>query len=138
MKGSWRSWELQFSPNDMENCACEVLPTAVDITQPAFSWLTEIEVVAQKPFLSLRRCNRCGQKWQVDLVDKYQTCLAIKVDTSVEWDSFDDKPQRVEYLVNSRGGISDEKCVIQDCKNLALRSLAYCPIHAFDYAGLRE
>ncbi len=112
--------------------------SAVDLRLQSSSWQNEFDLVAQRPFLFLRGCGKCGQLWQFDLIDKYQTCLAIKIDTNVDWPTFDDKPVRLEYLIRSRGGVSDEECVMQGCKDFALYTLAYCPAHAFEYAGLRE
>lgn len=122
----------------MKSCSCEDLPSAVDIGKGTFSWPDGFVQLAEKPFLTLRQCRSCGQLWQFDLIDKLQTCLAIKVETVSNWGFFEDKRFRIEHLVRSRGGLSAETCVMQNCPNRALRTLAYCPDHAYEYAGLRE
>ncbi|HSU24971.1 MAG TPA: hypothetical protein VLI65_03215, partial [Pyrinomonadaceae bacterium] len=64
--------------------------------------------------------------------------LGIKIATAFGWKDYDDTPIRLQFFVNSRGGLSDEICIMQGCKNNALLTLAYCPGHAYFYVGLRE
>ncbi|HXG85812.1 MAG TPA: hypothetical protein VNI84_17465 [Pyrinomonadaceae bacterium] len=87
--------------------------------------------------MKLNKCCICWQHWQIDVWDKYQTNCALKIDKPKNWQSFDDEPDRLKLLVETRGGLSEEKCVKQGCTNDALKSLAYCPIHAYKI-GFRE
>jgi hypothetical protein len=114
------------------------LPSAVNIERLPGEWLDKLKKIDERPFLTLKRCGVCGQLWQLDLIDKLQTNLAIKFDNGCDWHEFDDTPFRIPYLIDSRGGVGDRTCIVQDCRNLALQRLAYCPGHAYDYVGLRE
>jgi len=71
MRDSWTSWGLKSSTNKMDSCSCEMLASVVDIRRQFSSWQNEFEPVGQRPFLFLRRCGKCGQLWQFDLIDKY-------------------------------------------------------------------
>ena len=122
----------------MAQCTCEILPSTVDLEKEHSSWSREFVQIAEKPFLTLQECRLCGQLWQFDQIDKLQTSIAIKVGPSADWESFSDEPFRKEHLARSRGGLSAEMCVLKGCTNRALRTLAYCLDHAYEYAGLRE
>ncbi|MDQ6786373.1 MAG: hypothetical protein M3033_06085 [Acidobacteriota bacterium] len=73
----------------------------------------------------------------MDKWDKLQTICAIKINFPKDWQNYDDKPDRVELLMNSRGGLSEAECIKANCQNKALKSLAYCLKHSYEI-GLRE
>jgi hypothetical protein len=85
----------------------------------------------------LHKCSVCGQHWQVDVWDKYSEGLAIKIDKPEQWKDYDDESDRLSYLIESRGGVTDKQCQWQNCNENALQGLAYCPYHAYHKAGLR-
>jgi hypothetical protein len=89
-------------------------------------------------WVTLKQCPSCGQHWQLDEWDKYQTGLAIKIETPENWKTYDDTNVRVDFLIQNRGGFSDELCMWQGCSNKALKGLAYCPMCAFKKSGIRE
>jgi hypothetical protein len=89
-------------------------------------------------WLQLFHCPACGQYWQLDVWDKFQVGLAIKITEPSAWETFDDKPMRVAYLIQSRGGLSTERCGWHGCGAACLRGLVFCPTHAYDRMGLRE
>lgn len=121
------------------NCSCKQLPHVFNIEKFDDLSTDRLEAIEKSDnnWLTLYRCPYCNQYWQIDLIDKYQINLAIKINDPNLWKHFDDKPIRQQYLVDSYGGVSNEICVKLDCKNKALRSLAYCPEHAWEI-GLRE
>jgi hypothetical protein len=85
----------------------------------------------------LWRCPMCCQHWQLDIWDKLQTSLAIKVAEPDRWQTFDDIPARLDFLIRSRGGLSDARCVWRGCGASCLKQSAYCPTHAFEVTGAR-
>jgi hypothetical protein len=119
-------------------CDCLTLPTAVNLESAMSERLNHLDKIDEKPFLSLHKCRGCGQLWQLDQIDRLQTNLAIKLQNVYDWNDFDDTTARVQFLIDSRGGLSDKTCIKHSCSNLALRTLAYCPEHAYFYAGLRQ
>ena len=122
------------------NCECNQLPRIFNVETYPNRLMAHLELIDKKDggWLSLYKCSVCAQYWQVDLIDWLQVNCAIRIDNPAEWHDFDDKPVRVQYLIDSRGGLSEEGCVMAGCKNRALQSLAYCPKHAYEDVGLRE
>jgi hypothetical protein len=120
------------------DCECKRLPNIFN-TERIFNGLkNRVKIVDIKNnWIKLGRCSVCGQFWQLDEWDKYQTICAIKINDPANWQTFDDEPDRVQLLINSRGGLSDKECVKANCRDTALKSLAYCPKHAYEI-GLRE
>ena len=124
--------------NSNAKCDCLSLPAAISLWRITSGWLDHLEKIDQLTWFTLQKCRVCGQLWQLDLIDRLQTNLAIKVENSYDWIKFDDTPARIHYPIYSRSGLSKETCILQSCNNFALRTLAYCPHHAYFYAGLRE
>ena len=120
-------------------CECKQLPRIFNYEQYPNNLKERLVEVSAKDgnWVKLSKCRACGQYWQTDVWDKYQTNCALKIDAPESWQSLDDKPFRLQLLVETRGGLSEENCVMAGCGNKALKSLAYCPEHAFRI-GLRE
>jgi hypothetical protein len=121
------------------NCECDQLPPIFNIERYASRFQDRLEIIDFKSeaWVKLGKCQICGQCWQLDEWDRYLTICAIKIDAPDSWQSYDDKPDRIRLLKDSRGGLSDEECIKANCGNKALKSLAYCPGHALEI-GLRE
>ena len=122
------------------NCQCTQLPRIFNVETFPNRLSASLDLVAQKDsgWRKLYKCSACDQHWQLDLVDRLQVNCAIKIDNPNEWHSFDDKPVRMQYVFDVRGGHSADDCIVADCPNKALKSLAYCLEHAYDHAGVRE
>jgi hypothetical protein len=118
-------------------CNCASLPDFFrrDTSKPLGS---SLKLVQEHDWLQLFRCQTCGQYWQLDVPDKLQVNLAIKIAEPRFWDTFDDKTVRLAFLTQSRGGLSGERCKWQECGAASLRGLAFCPTHAYERMGLRE
>jgi hypothetical protein len=80
-------------------------------------------------FRILVRCNECGQHWQLDGQERYGVTLAIRILDADAWDAHNDHSARMTYSVNSRGGLSDEKCKEPDCPSRCVRGLERCAHH---------
>ncbi len=121
------------------SCACADMPRSVKVDEAA-PHLRGFPLVDSKlqEWMTLVRCPDCGQHWQLDEWDKLQVILAIKVASPDEWLHWDDKECRVEYLVQSRGGLGDQACGWQGCTNEALKDMAFCPRCAYEKLGLRS
>lgn len=86
-------------------------------------------------WISVARCNDCGQIWRVDKSDGRSVDLAIKVASLDGWRDEDDRAARLEYLKRSYGGDDVAKCIWAGCQNRALETLAMCAEHAYDRMG---
>ena len=120
-------------------CECEQLPQIFNYERYPNSLKSRLVKVDAKAgnWLELFQCRVCVQHWQLDVQDKYQTNCAIKIDAPETWHSFNDESLRMQLLVESRGGFSEENCKMANCQNKALKSLAFCQFHAYGI-GLRE
>ena len=121
------------------HCECEQLPQIFNYERYPNNLNDRLVEVDAKDgnWLELSKCRVCGQHWQVDVRDKYQTNCALKIDAPESWQSFDDKHFRLQLLVETHGGFSQEQCKMSECQNKALKSLAFCQFHAYKI-GLRE
>jgi uncharacterized Zn-finger protein len=132
----------------LRHCNCEQRPAATSLYDFPEAWVNSLQVLAKTPQgrRRLLRCPYCGQRWQLDPDPKNYSpssalrgaprdkwpCLALKVPSDTDWDHFDERPARIAYLIESRGGISSERCRWRDCTKLALHESAYCPEHTYD------
>lgn len=122
----------------MRECSCANLPKLVSGTDENLP-VQGLEQVAVDParWRTLYKCLCCGQHGQADVWDKYQTGLCIKVHDPGGWTEFEDQPLRLQFLIQSRGGLSSETCCWKGCESRALEGLAFCPEHAYWEMGLR-
>ena len=120
-------------------CNCKNFPKYFksDSSDPYFKNFNRVDW-KNDAWVQLVSCPNCNQLWQLDEWDKYQLGLAIKIDVKEEWKSYNDKQIRIEFLIQSRGGLSTDNCAWQGCTNKALKGLAYCPQCAYEKLKLRE
>jgi hypothetical protein len=118
------------------SCPCSKLPSLVkvDADQKLMMRLAEL---ATGNWVRLCRCRRCGQLWRVDEWDKYQIQFAVKIADSSGWQEFDSEPLRKQFLVESRGGVTEESCNWAGCEKHRLKGVAYCVDHLYA-TGTRE
>src|SRR5215204_6582002 len=109
------------------SCECFRLPDIVKLDEHlAISRFDEFET---DDWVRLVGCPRCGQLWSVDGSDGRTRTFAIKMPRREGWREFDTTPFRRQYLVQSRGGLTDEKCIWQGCEHRRVRGVAYCADH---------
>lgn len=120
-------------------CNCDKLPKFIkaDTSDSYFMQFNQIDW-KDDAWVHLVKCSDCSQHWQIDEWDKYQTGLAIKIEKPERWKTYNDKKVRIEFLVQNRGGLSDELCAWQRCNNKSLKGLVYCPTCAYEKIGIRE
>ena len=111
-------------------CNCADLPWVFGLfdVESAFGHL---ELVAEKNdgMQTLYRCKVCSRSWQLDDQDT-EIRLAMRILHPDEWITYDDKSIRMAFLVNTRGGQSEENCTWSDCKLKSLSGMLYCAFHA--------
>jgi len=112
-------------------CNCAELPDMFGLNNIE-SAFRHLELLAEKEDGSrtLYRCQVCSRHWQLDDWDIIKSRLAIRIDHPQQWIDFDDKSIRMTFLVNSRGGLSEEKCTWPGCESWRVSGLLYCAFHA--------
>lgn len=85
----------------------------------------------------IKKCNLCGQHWQVDEADRSRNGWALRIDPPQSWENFDEAAVLAPQLLKIYGGNSSETCAQYPCKAKAMKELAFCPSHAVE-RGIRE
>jgi hypothetical protein len=117
-------------------CECSQLPEIVRLgDHPNIE--QKAEQLETGDWVRLVRCLICGQLWSVDEWDKYQRQFAIKIPQQDGWRQYDTTPSRVDFLIQSRGGLTDELCIWTNCKSRRVRGVVYCAKHLFK-TGARD
>jgi hypothetical protein len=94
-----------------------------------------LRLLKEKPDGRLFVCPECDTCWHVDHMQRGP--LAIKIQEPFGWESFDDRPLRLKYMVRFHGGYGEEQCRWRGCGNKVLKGMALCAHHAFpEFGGL--
>ena len=118
------------------SCLCFKLPKLVKV-DGRFDLLKQLEKIDTGNWVNLFRCNKCGQHWRIDECDKYQIQFAVKINNPIHWQEFDTTPLQKQFLIESRGGITNEQCIWQGCFRHCVKGVDYCIDHLFQ-TGARE
>ncbi len=116
-------------------CKCSQLPDIVKLDN--HPEIGRFELLETGNWVRLFRCPCCDQLWSVDEFDKLQTQFAVKIPERDGWREFDTTLLRRDYLIRSRGGLTDEKCIRQGCDQPRVRGVVYCAEHLYQ-TGARE
>ncbi|MGY6217382.1 hypothetical protein ACW73L_19685 [Methylolobus aquaticus] len=117
-------------------CQCSTLPEALYLDDYPPGFRETLTLIATGDWVELYR-SQCGQMWRIDGYDKLRTQLAIKIREMHGWEQIDSKPLVLDLLTRSHGGCSDTRCLMADCRDLALKGLAFCAEHLYA-AGVRR
>ncbi len=114
-------------------CECSIHDDYVALTQGVGAFVAQFETVStdSQKWAKLYRCLNCNQHWQIDggaEIDR-RTPLAIKIPDHDSWQTFNDRPIRRQYFIDSRGGLTDEICHWEHCSNKCVNGIVFCPEH---------
>ena len=98
---------------------------------------SEFELIDRKDWYKLYRNKKDNLYWRLDEWDKYQEQYFVRLESTENWSTYDDKELRIELLKLHRG-TTDKKCTWKGCKNKALIDLAICEFHAYTEMGIRK
>jgi hypothetical protein len=119
-------------------CECSKLPQVV-VESPqdldGFNRLLKrIEKIESGKGNYLARCRDCKQLWRITDSsgdDRRYFESAVKINDSVNWQTFNASPLFKERAIKKRGGLTNEKCIWQGCENRRVKGVAYCIDHLF-------
>ena len=118
------------------SCLCEKLPRMLKVEDyPDFE--RRLKQLDMANWTRLFRCNICEQLWAIDEWEKYQWQFAFKVESSEGWQKVDFTDLRKQHLIQSRGGLTNEKCIWAGCEGHRVKGVAYCADHLYK-TGARE
>jgi hypothetical protein len=98
---------------------------------------SDFELIDRKDWYRLYRNKKDNSYWRLDKWDKYQEQFFVRLESTENWTSYDDKELRMELLKQHRG-TKDKKCTWKDCDRKALTDIAICEYHAYTEMGLRK
>jgi hypothetical protein len=112
----------------MTSCHCASLPDIYYVEEwPAAATDKRTQIQAEG-WEALVICDICGTLWAVDVWDKYQNQVAVRVKDRENWKGASES-QRKELLLLARGGIGDAKCMWANCGQPQVKNVAYCIDH---------
>lgn len=118
------------------SCSCTNLPDLFKLeTYPDF--ILGTVRVATGYWVHLHKCTNCDQLWRLDEWDKYQSQFVVRIPSNIDWTQFDATSLQKQFLVQSRGGLSQELCGWHGCQSKCVNGVAYCVEH-FYQTGARE
>jgi hypothetical protein len=109
-------------------CNCAKLPTWSDGDdgKEPFKSMTYICTVPDQ-YAIIMLCQDCKQHWWVSGSDKYSSGICIKIDTFEDVKEINIEEYKYAKLIKNYGGLSDKKCMYQDCTNKGMNKLVFCP-----------
>jgi hypothetical protein len=118
------------------SCSCSKLSPLIKVdAHPEF--IGHLEKLETGNWVRLCRCRECGQHWRVNEWDKYQVQFAVKITDVPQWKEFDSTPLQKRYLLEKRGGVTDEIYNWAGCGQHRVKGVAYCVDHLYE-TGARE
>lgn len=122
----------------MIRCSCAELPAAFDVDEAAASWLGWLRDERTGNWKELKSCPSCGALFAVDVWDKYQHQVVVRVTDIAVWErTANDVSVRKALLLSSRGGLQDGDCAWAACHQRRVRGVAYCIDHLSDGGARR-
>ena len=118
-------------------CNCQQHSVLMDITQCYSSFTEEFLEVEIGDWVSLQKCQNCGQHWRVNAWDKLQTQYALKVSSVENWEAINMEPLIKEKMITNRGGLTSDSCMWFDCNSKQVKGSAFCVDHLYS-GGSRE
>jgi len=70
-------------------CNCKEQPALIDISNNHSDFKSKLNQLDAGNWVLLMQCPDCKQLYNVDEWDKYQTCYAVKIPSSENWEAFD-------------------------------------------------
>jgi hypothetical protein len=118
------------------NRACVNLPVPFKLEDcPGFE---ETAVpLATGNWVHLHKCSTCGQLWRIDEWDKYQVQFVVRIPAGQDWEQFDASTLQKQFLIQSRGGLSQEQCIWHGCQGKRVQGVVYCVEHLYQ-TGVKE
>jgi len=80
-------------------------------------------------WMRLFQCPDCGTLWAVDEWEKYSPQIVTRVKSREAWSQSDTIPKRKALLLESRGGLTDVKCIWAGCTGKRVNGVVYCLEH---------
>lgn len=118
-------------------CNCNSLPNYFEVSKNHQGFVSTLKLIDAKDFVRFEQCPNCNQLWAIDEWDKYVDQFAIKISSIDSWQNFDRSVLGKLYLIKSRGGLTNEKCIWAGCTGKRVKGVAHCVDHLYK-TGVRK
>lgn len=118
------------------SCSCTSQASSFYLDEAPMGFKDQLELIRIGDWIRLERCSNCGTLWSVDVWDKLQSQVVIKLESEDDFEQ-DSTDIRKNLLLKSRGGTSDDECIWAGCKNKAIKEVAYCLEHLWKTGARR-
>ncbi len=123
---------------DANDCRCQTMPKALLVADQPANWVDTLEHVESDNWNILRSCKGCRQLWSVELFDRLQPQVAIRVTERGRWlEEGECVDTRKQLLLQSRGGTQVEPCAWLACSDEPVVGVAYCLNHLWQTGARR-
>lgn len=122
----------------MSACGCEELPEIFYVDRAPADWLSGLEERASADWKTLGRCSTCGRLFSVDVWDRYQPRVVVRIAHPERWKEEGESVEaRKALLLAGRGGTDELACGWAGCDKPRVRGVAYCLDHLWDSGARR-
>ena len=111
---------------------CNELPVIFDVKDGPKEFEKNLNELAIGSLAKLMQCSKCKQFWLIDKLEQCQEQLAIKLEVHEGWEEIDTTQLRKDFLLESRGGITEEECMWARCSKSRVKGVAYCLDHLYE------
>jgi hypothetical protein len=119
-------------------CKCDSLPEIFFLDSAPGDWLSGLNEQFSGDWKILYHCPRCGQMFSVDIWDKYQEQVVVRITNPKCWEQeADSVALRKTLLLRNRGGTEERLCIWAGCEKRRVQGMAYCLDHLWE-TGVRR
>ncbi len=116
--------------NELTNLYFDELPNAIK------KRLVEVDYYSEE-WMNIFKNKETGQLWAIDIYDKYQPQIAVKIDSLEQLKNINFKDIRKNLLFKSRGGCDESTCIMKGCNKKRVKGVVYCIDHLYE-TGARK
>ena len=117
-------------------CKCDRLPRLLYLDRFSVPHESLFKILLGD-WSDLHKCKSCGQLWRIDKPDRLQEGYAFKLDSEDDWEQVEVKQLSKDLLLQSRGGITEQKCIWKGCTGFQVRGVAFCIDHLYETGARR-
>jgi len=122
----------------MLGCTCVDLPETFYLDRAPVGWSDHLHEIATGSWKTLRLCSVCNAAFAVDVWDKLQEQVVVRIADRTQWEErADSVPVRKSLLLQSRGGLEGGTCICLGCSNPRVRGVVYCLDHLWETGARR-
>ncbi len=122
--------------DEIMSCLCNSLASSFFLDEAPLGFEQQLDTIKTGDWIQLRKCPICGCLWSIDVWDKLQWQVVIKLESENDLGN-DSTVIRKELLFKARGGTSNDKCIWARCENKAIKDVVYCLEHLWETGARR-